>query len=119
MSNGELPFDSGGVSVHPIVCRRCGTPLALVAESDEWSIEQRSEALSSAARALSARLQLYRAGETVPAYLVVRDTPTTPADRVLLVWPVEHHSVLSAEDFANVRSLLQRLHRCLTLPRLY
>jgi len=119
MSNGELPFQSGGVSIQPMVCPRCGTPLALVADSDEWSVEQRSDALSTAARILSARLQLYRADETVPAYLVVREAPGAPPERVLLVWPPEHRSILSAEDFGNVRPLLQRLHRCLTLPRLY
>jgi hypothetical protein len=62
-------------------------------------------------------LQLYRSGETVPAYLVVHDAPA--ADRVLLVWPPEHRSILSTEDFRNVRPLLQQLHRCLTLPRLF
>lgn len=117
MTNAEVPFDSNGISIRPIACRRCGTPLALVAESDEWSVEQRSDILSMAARTLSARLQLYRSGETVPAYLVVHDAPAD--GRVLLVWPPEHRSILNGEEFRNVRSLLQRLHRCLTLPRLF
>ncbi len=119
MSNGEVPFESGGVSIRPIMCRRCGTPLALVANSDEWSVEHHSDALSSAARLLSSRLQLYRSGESVPGYLVVQEKPSGPPERVLLVWPPEHRSILSAEDFRNVRPLLQRLHRCLTLPRIY
>ena len=69
--------------------------------------------------ALSARLQQWQPGATIPAYLEVRDPVLHEIMEVVLVWPPEHHSVLTTDDWANVRPLLQRLHRCVPLERLY
>lgn len=112
MATPELQF-------HSMHCPRCGTPLALFGETTEEQLEERTIAISYIARALSARLQIYQPGATIPAYLEVRDAALPIVDRVLLVWPEEHASVLAPADWQNVRPLLQRLHRCVPLARLY
>lgn len=100
-------------------CPRCGTPLAVVAETARPGLEPQAIAIRSYARTLSAQLQLYQPGVTIPAYVVLRPRAAAPIEEVHLVWPEYHASVLTAESFAHVGPALLDLHRCLPLVRLY
>lgn len=102
----------------PMLCPRCGTPLALVGSGPAALLEPYTTTISSAARTLSARLARYQSGATIPAYLLVRAADRSVA-YVALVWPEYQAARLSVEDFAAVRPALQALHRCLRLARLY
>lgn len=98
-------------------CPRCGTPLALVGHSSAALLDSYTIAISSAARILSAQLQRYQPGATIPAYLIVRAADST-IDHVRLVWPEHHATRLTAESFAEVQPALQAIHRCIPLARL-
>lgn len=103
-----------------MLCPRCGTPLALVAAAiDAPTIEHATVAMSRRALELSERLQHFQPGATIPAYVLVRTASDLSLDHVLLVWPEHHRSMLTPEDWANVPPLLQQLHRCIPLVRLY
>lgn len=99
-------------------CPRCATPLAIVGTTDTALLERYTFLISSAARVLSARIQRYQPGTTIPAYLIVRAADAS-VEHVRLVWPEYHATILTTEAFAGVRPALQALHRCLPLARLY
>lgn len=101
-----------------MLCPRCATPLAIVGSCSAALLAQYTVAIGSAARTLSARLQIYQPGATIPAYLVLRRADG-PAEQVRLVWPEYHAAILTPEAFAEVGPALQALHRCIRLARLY
>ena len=101
-----------------LLCPRCAAPLAVVGASEAALLEQYALVISSAARTLSARLQRYQPGATIPAYLQVRAADRS-IDHVLLVWPEYQAARLTTAEFAEVGPALQALHRCLPLARLY
>lgn len=100
-------------------CPRCGTPLAIIGDADRDQVATASDAISQVAAALTARLQQWQPRATIPAYVEVRERGLHEIVQIVLAWPPEHHSVLTPDDWANVRPLLQQLHRCVPLARLY
>lgn len=111
-------LDPAGPPFSHMLCPRCATPLAIVGSCSTLLLAQYTVAISSAARTLSARLQIYQPGTTIPAYLVVHSAEGV-AERVELVWPEYHESTLTPQAFGEVRPALQALHRCIPLARLY
>jgi hypothetical protein len=117
MRRGRL-LDPAPALFHHLLCPRCATPLAIVGVTEAARLEQYALVITSAARTLSAPLQRYQPGATIPAYLKLRAADRS-IDHVLLIWPEYQAALLTAEEFAEVGPALQALHRCLLLARLY